>query len=1029
MIVKLFFIIFFGVNIFEEQQVTLKGTVLDAKTKVPLINVTIYNKTKTKYSTTDFEGKFEIKLTLNEVLTFAYLGYKNHQYKVTNKKNPIIYLEQSSEVLDEVVITAKKNINDIDLRKATGVISSIKPSKIKERPSVNIIESLQGQVAGLIVKADGELGKSLKIRIRGTSTLPIKSKVKGLSDEEKQLIDNRANQPLFVLDGQIINADAFATLNVNDIEQIKVLKDATANALYGVKASNGVIEITSKRGINGKTQYVFSLQQGITFKGKPSRKMMETEEKLAFEKLSKNRRTPGYKYSEENIRIENPNAPNINALIAEGAKKIDSIKTINTNWFNELSRISTYKSYNLSSRGGNKTNKFYISGNFTEQGGKFDGNKINRFTGRLNYEYTLSKKIYVMLNSGLGFSENDTPHSSDYSPANLMYELNPYEQKEKGILFSYKERTFKNLVNQYSKNQTNNRFNFSANITATLAKNLHISSVVGIDYLANESLAIIPPTAHNEAYSITKKPVEERGKATKNKTISTNFTANTRINYNKEIGKHNISLSANTDYYKNSNDFIGIVGYGLPSKLLSGAGINNDLTGSRKSVTSSLKTTDAILGYGFSTLYTWNNKIDVYGSYKRDGSSLLPNNKRWNTFWATGIGYNITNEPFLQSNKWLSNLKLRASYGVTASLSGITASLVVPTFTYGTNGYLGIREFYLKDLFNTDLRPEKNTAINLGVDIGLFNKINISVEAYHRRTNDMLLTVPIAPSNGFTQQLKNIGVLDNKGLEFTLITTPIQTEDFSWNTFANLSYNQNKVVDLYEGTTLTLNEGQPYPDYAEGQPADLIYGLISLGIDAGTGAPIFMRKDGTILNGITMEPTFDDFVVLGYSTPPYNGGWYHNFSYKQWQLSLDFYYSFGAKATYTNQTRVYDASDTYKNLPAGQLEKTWFNTGDDGKTYKNLFLRGNHYYKTVGYANTNNIGSTDFIRLNNIMLRYNFNDTYLKKITGTFIKNWSMYAQLKNIATWSNFKGGDPESANLQGSSQPIFTLGANLTF
>lgn len=1027
---KLFLLLILFVTNTFSQKILVEGVVVDSVTKEPLVNVAIHNETKTRYTTTDFNGAFKINTVLNEKLVFDYLGYKNYIFKVTKFKKVTIYLEQQNETLDEVVVTTTKNINDIDLRKATGVISSVKIDYIKERPSVNIIESLQGQVAGLAIKSDGELGKPLKIRIRGTSTLPIKTKVKKLSDEDKQLIDNRVNQPLFVLDGQIISAEAFATLNINDIEKIKVLKDASANALYGVKASNGVIEITSKRGINGKTQYSFSLQQGITFKGKPSEIMMKTEEKLAFERLSKNRKAPGYKYSEENIRIENPNATNIEALVAEGARKLDSIRKIETNWFDELARISTYSSYNISARGGSKTNKFYASGNFTTQGGKFDGNTINRFTGRLNYEYQLSKKVYVMLNSGFGFSESDTPHSSDYSPANLMYRLNPYEQKEKGVLYSYPELTFKNLVNQYSKNQTDNRFNFSVNITATLAKNLHISSIVGIDYLANESLAIIPPTAYSEAYGKTKKPVEERGKATKNKTISRSFTANTRINYSKEMGKHKISLSANTDYYKNSRDFIGIMGYGLPSKLLSGAGINNDLKGSKSSITSSSKTTDAILGYGFSALYTWNNKIDAYVSYKRDGSSLLPEDKRWNTFWATGLGYRISNEPFLQDSNWLSNLKLRVSYGVTASLSGITASLVIPTFTYGKKGYLGTREFYLKDLFNKGLRPEKNTSINFGVDLGLFNKINLSVEAYHRRTTDLLLTIPVAPSNGFTQQLKNVGVMDNQGIEFTLNATPIKTDNFRWNTSANLAYNKNKVIDLYEGTTLTLSDQQPYPDYAEGQPADLLYGLVSLGIDSGTGAPIFRRKDGSILNGITTSPTFDDFIILGYSTPPYNGGWYNSFSYKEWQLSFDLYYSFGGKAIYPNRINTYDANDTHKNLPAGILEKTWFNPGDDGKIFKSLFLSGNNYYYTVkNYAHTGKTGKTDFVRLNNIMLRYSFNDSYLRKIGGSFIKDFSMYAQLKNIATWSSFGNADPESANLKGSAQPIFTIGANITF
>lgn len=1018
------FFVFAFTSVCLGQEVVLKGRVLDSDSKIPLAGVSIYDSEKIKGAISDLSGNFKILVELNKTLTFSFLGYEKRFYSVTNDKAVVIYLQQHSEKLEEIVVVAKKNINDTDIRKATSSIANIKTSKIKERATSNIIESLQGQVAGLTVKSDGELGKPLKIRIRGTSTLPIKTK--GVKNEDKEFLDNRANQPIFVLDGQIISSEAFETLNINDIEQIKVLKDAAANALYGVKASNGVIEITSKRGIDGKTQYSFSLQQGITFKGKPSRTMMDTEEKLNFEKLSKNPKTPGYRYSEEYIRIKNPKAKNINELIAKGTRKLDSIKKINTNWFNELSRISHYKSYNLSSRGGNKTNKFYVSGNFTEQGGKFNGNKIQRVTGRLNYEYNLTKKIYLMLNSGFGFSENDTPHSSDYSPANLMYVLNPYEQKQKGVLVSYPRRTFKNLVNQYSKNKIDGRFNFSANATAELAQNFNISSIVGIDYLVKQSIAIVPPTAYSEVSTAI--PVRERGKANKRKTVNANITLNTRINYSKKFKKHSISMSANTDYYKNSTNFIGITGYGLPSKLLSGAGINNDIEGNRKPNTSSSKTTDAVFGFGFSALYTLNNKIDAYGSYKRDGSSLLPKDKRWNTFWAIGVGYTLSNEPFLKNINWLSRAKIKASYGVTASLSGITASLAVPTFTYGNKGYLGIREFYLKDLFNKDLKPEKNTSINLAIEINLFNRLNLTTEVYKRRTSNLLLTVPIAPSNGFERQLKNVGTMDNKGIEITINTTPINTDNFRWNTSANLSYNKNKVVELYEGKTLTLSNN-PYPDYAEGQPVDLIYGLVSLGIDAADGKPIFMRKDGSILNAISTKPSFEDFYIVGHSTPPYNGGWYHNISYKGWQLSFDLYYSFGAKAIYTNQTRVYEATDSHKNLPKGQLKKTWFKPGDDAKIYKNLFLRGNEYYQTAGYANTNNVGSTNFIRLNNIMIRHKFSELYLKKIAGNFIKNWTMYTQLKNIATWSRFKGGDPESANIQGSSQPVFTIGANLTF
>ncbi|WP_420551712.1 SusC/RagA family TonB-linked outer membrane protein [Tenacibaculum aiptasiae] len=1011
-------------------QKLVKGKVIDTFSKEPLIGVTIVNENKKTGASTDLNGEFKIIATSK--LSFSYIGYKTKTLNISDKKNPlVIQLEPQAEMLNEVEVIAKKNINDIDLRKATGAISTVKSQKIINRPTVNALQPLQGQVAGLTIKASGELGKPLKIRIRGTSTLPIKTPTNSqLTDEQRELLDNKANQPLFVLDGQIISADAFATLNVNDIEEIKVLKDAAANALYGVKASNGVIEITSKRGINGKTQYAFNFQQGVTFKGKPNRSMMGTEEKLEFERLSKNQATPGYYLSEEYIRQTFSGDPNINQLVAEGQRKLDSIKKINTNWFNELTRVSTYQSYNISTRGGNESSKFYVSGNFSKHGGKFDGNEIDRFTGRLNYEYNVSKNIYSMFNAGFGISESTTPHGSNFSPTNLIYVLNPYEQKNAGKLISHRGYTFQELINQYTRTSKDRRFNFSSNITAKLSKNLNIATIVGVDYVLSENLSIIPPDNYSQI--IKGVPVHERGEANKTKIVNTNLNTNTRLNYDLNFGKHHLSFSANMDYFKSTNDFIGISGHGLPSKLLSGAGINNNLTGTNRARTSSSKVQEATLGYGFSTLYEWNNKIDIYGSYKRDASSLLPSDKRWNTFWATGIGYTLSNESFLKGNSWLNRLKFRASYGKTASLAGITPSLAIPTFSYGTDAYLGIRDFSLVNLFNEDLRPEENTSINFGVDLRLFDTFNLTAEVYHRRTRDMLLTVSIPPSNGFTHQLKNVGVMDNEGIEITLNTTPIKNSTFHWNTSATFSYNRNKVIDLYDGPTLNVTDkqhGYLYPDYEVGKSTDIIYGLVYLGVNPADGHPLFQRKDGSSFDGNTERPNKEDFIVMGRSTPPFTGGWFHNLSYKNWQLGIDIYYNFGGKAIHTNRSKVYNQEDVHKNLNAGQLQHTWFNVGDVNKIYPTLNLHTNKYSELIDLANTQNISSTDFIRLNNIMLRYNFDNQTLQKISKGLIKNWGMYTQVSNIYTWTNFGGGDPESGNLQGSSQPILTFGTNITF
>lgn len=365
---------------------------------------------------------------------------------------------------------------------------------------------------------------------------------------------------------------------------------------------------------------------------------------------------------------------------------------------------------------------------------------------------------------------------------------------------------------------------------------------------------------------------------------------------------------------------------------------------------------------------------------------------------------------------------------MTASLSGVEASLTVPIFQYGEKGYLGYREFYMKSLFNKDLKPEKNTSYNIGMDLGLFKKVNLSLEVYKRITSNMLLTVPISPSNGFLYQLKNVGVLQNSGVEFSANATLMKTKDFSWNLSANIAYNKNKVIDLYDGEALYLS-GEIYPDYKEGEPSDLIYGLIKLGIFPANGIPMFKRADGSEFSGTTQKPNPEDFIILGYSTPPYSGGFYQNFSYKNWKLSFDLYFNLGGKATYKNTSVVYEDSEANKNAIKGQLEETWFQPGDENKRYPSLFLGSTNLYKNRTYATNLTTGSTDFIRINSILLCYVFKEKFLSKISNSFIKRTSIYTQFKNIATFSNFEGEDPESANLIGSVQPIITLGMNVTF
>lgn len=995
----------------------------------PLAGVSIYNDEKTVGTTTDFYGGFRIKVTEGTVLIFHTMGYQKHRQKITAGMLKLnIHLEEQRIDLDGVELVARSNINDIDSRKATGEVAQIDVKQMINRPSINLMESLQGQVAGVSVQSSAELGKPLKIRIRGTSTLSIKSKADAKKDTE--FLDNMANQPLFVVDGQVVSPDVFANLNPNDIKEMKVLKDAVANALYGIKAANGVIEVSTQRGIDGKTQYRFNARHGMTLIGKPNVAMMDTHEKLAFEFASKQKELPGYRYSEEYIRLIHGSKPDLMNRITEGQRKLDSLKQINTNWFKELMRIDQYSTYNISMRGGNEKNRYYISGNFTHQGGKLEHQSLKRLSARLNYDLQLSKKLTVYFNSSLTVVENNSPNSSSFSPASLIYRLNPYEQpNSKTYLVSFNNRRkYGDLYNQFHKKEDKYQFNFSTNVFWKISNSLDVQSAVGINYNIDNSLKITPRTAVSQLKSAISR--EKRGVVEKGKNIGNNQSLNVRVNYHPFMGKsQQLFLSANVDYLKSSGNAVRIKGHGLPSKLQSAAGINNDLTGRFDTTTTSSNATTAQLGFGFSALYTL-KKLDVYGSYKADASSMMPTEKRWNYFWSVGMGYQfLANNPM--RNPWLSSLKLRTSYGVTASLAGVDAALVHPVYHYGgsTETYLGYRSFYLKQLFNKDLKPERNATINVGLDFQFFKRLNLSLTAYHRRTDQMLITVPIAPSNGFTSQLKNIGVLQNQGIEITLGGYFINNKDFAWHTSFNASYNQNKIIDLYEGEELFLSgEEIPYPTYKEGMSADVVYGLKDVGVSAIDGMNYYERKDGTIFNGAAEKAKRSDFHILGTRTPPIQGGWHHHFRYRKWQLSVQLYYNFGGIKKYANTTAIRDADDAYRNGFKGQLAQTWLKVGDPNKKYKTLFGRGNNIYQNLGYASTSTVGSTDFVRINNISVSYEMPTRMIKKIA-PFFKAGNFMAQFKNIATFSGFKGGDPEAAELIGQVQPIITLGVNFNF
>ncbi|MDM1528118.1 SusC/RagA family TonB-linked outer membrane protein [Myroides odoratimimus] len=982
------------------QQPVFTGKIIDLETRkgIDTAIITVLASGDTFF--TNEKGEFAIPELYHSSVIISHEGYENLEMKL-KKGNQTIYLLPTTKQLDELIIRKSTNINDIDIRNSTGSVITVDMTQLSQRSELNIAKLLEGQVAGLTVTYSGELGKKPEIRLRGNSSFNYQG---------------NANEPLFIMDGIVISTETFMTLNPNDFSTIKVLKDAPATALYGIKAANGVIELTSKRGFDGKPIISYAMKQGITMRGERTANMMNTDEKLAFERRMQNPATPGYLYSSEYINTTYQNSPLLSQKLQEGEHKLDSLRRINTDWFKELVKPNYFQSHNLSVRGGTEKNSYFYSLNYSKQGGRIPGNDINQITARANLDYILAPNLTLSLNNSFGLSTTNTENGMDNDPTSLAFMLNPYETKHSTKLTSYSDRSYADLINQYKQKQTSKRFSSSMVMQWDILPELNIAGVIGADYSLSETYKRILSTA----YSQKQKPNNAKGFISDSDSKNFDFTYNIRANYQKQLGDHDIFLGVNMDYYTTNTKIIGGEGHGIADDISSLSGINNSLTGGYAPKNSGSKIKNTQLGFGAALGYTYKGTYDVYGSFKRDGSSLLPSSKRWNDAWSTGIGWSPIHYDFFKNQNILTDLKFKASLGYTASMTGISIRDIESTFSNPNTFYGDYRLLVLQGIPNKDLKPQQTHSINYSVDFGFFERLSLLVNFYQNTTKDAILSMPIAMSNGFNTFTKNIGELENRGIEFMLSGDAIRLKDFRWNTSLSLSYNANKVKSLYSTDRIYLTEESVIPEYEVGKPLGIIYGLQTNGIHPLTGVPEYIDNDGHVID-LNQPKNANHFRRIGYSIAPYNGFFNNYFTYRNWALNININYNFGGKKMYS-QSYVRDYKSSNLNAIEGQLQDSWFEVGDEDKVYpiKKLPSNAEEYYQS--FANNRTIYKTDFIKLNYIQLSYNLgNNNFINK----YFKSLQLSVQADNIYTY-RFQ---TDRGSLNDVLQPILTFSLNATF
>ena len=917
----------------------LAGRVVDVWDE-PLAGANVYVRGDAGYGTsTDGNGYFSLELPEkgDVLIEISFLGMQSEIISYTGQKEVTVILEEDANMMEGAVVTGKQNINDLDIRSKSGVITTVDVKRLQDKPMVDMSVALQGTAPGLVVTNKGDLGTKPEIRIRGNSSF-----------REGDV----ANEPLFVLDGQVISSDAFMTLNPLDIADIKILKDAVACALYGTKAANGVIEITSVRGTTGEALVTYNFNAGITTRGRRGVLMMDTDEKLEL----------------------------------------------------ELLRNDFYQRHNLSVRGGNSKTSYYASANYSYQGGQIPGNDVRRFTGRISLDQAVGRIGYVSISVNGGYSKANSPNGSTYSPTSLIYDLNPYESKTSGELWSYPNRTYDDLFYQFEKVSTEKRFGTTASINLTPVK--------GLTLRAQQNLEAFD---YNMEYKINPdyEPFLGAGQAQASFQRYYQFTFTNTAEYVFDIaGRNNFAILVGQESIFDHSYQFGASVSGITdwrTNLLS--------QGTTPGLPSNSLWDTSYNSYFARLSYNLDEKYYLDASWRLDGSSLFGAGNQYANFYSVGAMWDIKKEDWMQGASWLNDLRLRVSYGTTGN-SSIGTYLAIGTI--GSAGlYNGANAWGIGNPSNSGLTWETVESLNVALSARMWDRVNLNVEFYNKVTHDLLMDIPFSMTTGHTSGAGNAGDMLNRGVDVDLSVDIIRTPDIYFGVTANFNYNYNEIIELFGGrdeytvpnTGVSYQVGYPYGEY---------FYTRSAGVDPRDGMQMWYD-----LNGNKTKVYSADYAVMTgrQQFAPYSGGIQLNFQYKGLYIGADFAWMAG-KWMWNNDRYFLENPlfVTDNNNGDIALLDIWLKPGD---------ITDIPSIDSERQFDDTLLEDASFFRLKNLQISYEF-PTRLIQRSG-FIQGFRIYAIGRNIFTLTKYSGYDPEvDANLQMGVYPNsrqFTIGAEFTF
>lgn len=939
---------------FAQNKVT--GTVTD-KTGEPLIGVNVLEKGTTNGCITDIDGKYSLNVERGETLIFSFIGYNKQEVKVTQSVVDVT-MSEDTELLDEVVIIGYGSMSRKDV---TSSITTVKADKLNVGVFSDAASMLQGKVAGLTVTSSADPNGSPSITLRGASSLR----------------EGAAMSPYYVIDG--IPGVDISMVAPDDIESIDVLRDATATAIYGSKAANGVIIINTKKGKNGMER------TNVSYSGY-----------VAFDNILK--------------KMDMATADDLRAYAKENGLTLANDQGANTNWQDEVLRTAISTNHNISINGGAQKTTYMASLNYMDRQGVVRGSKMNRLNVRslvttkvLKDRLDLSAGVNARYGKGVGVP-------MDNEGASVLDAMNYFSPT----------LPIRNEDGSWTKGSGSKNYNplslINENTSEGIYKNTQVIGkatlkiIEGLNWNANYSFTNSQSTY--SSYDTHNTQLEGisayNGRATRSTYFGHEHSFETYGNYDTTIADvHKLSLMAGYSWEeKMSNDGFGLTVHDFYDDVLKW----NQLTYASTidgipAIQSGTKETIRNISFYGRISYSYNSKYMIQATMRRDGSSVFGKDHQWGTFPSVSVAWNITEEKFMKNQNLFNNLKLRFGYGISGNALGFGAYTSVAT--YGASGFFNYNDKNWRTLAatknaNPDLKWESTGMFNAGIDYALFNgRINGTIEVYHKKTKDLIWNYPVSTNiYPFDNIAANVGEITNKGIEFSINATPIQTENFTWNTTLNLSHNKNTVDKLsnnkYQVGTFTQGDpmvaGVSSNGYTqrimEGQPLGTFFTYEFAGYKDGK-ASYYVRDEetGKRTGETTSEPAFKDRAITGCAQPKLNLGWNNSFNYKNWNATIFITGVFGNKI-YNGARANYSSPEMFAN----------------GKNVLKEFITDRPATDTGGNIPSDRfIENGSYLRLSNLTLGYTF-----KNLDG-WLQSAQLYVTCNNLFTITGYKGLDPE--------------------